>query len=68
MNRKAYYGAFGGQYVAESLMNTLEELDAAFEEAIRDPEFSNNTTIIWNSMSGERHRCITRSVSVKSTA
>ena len=33
MNRKAYYGAFGGQYVAESLMNTLEELDAAFEEA-----------------------------------
>ena len=39
MNRKAYYGAFGGQYVAESLMNTLKELDAAFEEAIRDPEF-----------------------------
>lgn len=39
MNRKAYYGEFGGQYVAESLMNTLEELDAAFEEAIRDPEF-----------------------------
>ena len=36
MNRKAYYGEFGGQYVAESLMNTLEELDAAFEEEIRD--------------------------------
>ena len=27
MNQKAYYGEFGGQYVAESLMNTLEELD-----------------------------------------
>lgn len=39
MNRKAYYGEFGGQYVTESLMNTLEELDAAFEEAVRDPEF-----------------------------
>lgn len=39
MNRKAYYGEFGGQYVAESLMNTLEELDAAFEEAVRNPEF-----------------------------
>ena len=39
MNRKAYYGEFRGQYVAESLMNTLEELDAAFEEAIRDSEF-----------------------------
>ncbi len=39
MDRKAYYGEFGGQYVAESLMKTLEELDAAYEEAIRDPEF-----------------------------
>ena len=39
MNTNAYYGEFGGQYVAESLMNTLEELDAAFEEASRDPEF-----------------------------
>lgn len=68
MNRKAYYGAFGGQYVAESLMNTLEELDAAFEEATAIRNFSNNTTIIWNSMSGERPRYITRSVSVKSTA
>ena len=39
MNKKAYYGEFGGQYVAESLMNTLEELDHAFEEAIKDEEF-----------------------------
>ena len=39
MNQKAYYGKFGGQYVAESLMNTLEELDAAFEAAIKDPKF-----------------------------
>lgn len=39
MNEKAYYGAYGGQYVAESLMNTLEELDMAFEKAIRDPAF-----------------------------
>jgi len=36
---KRYYGEFGGQYVAESLMNTLQELDAAYEGAIRDPEF-----------------------------
>lgn len=39
MNSKAYYGKFGGQFVSEFLMNTLEELDTAFEEAIRDPEF-----------------------------
>lgn len=34
-----YYGKYGGQYVSESLMNTLEELEQAFEEAIRDPKF-----------------------------
>jgi tryptophan synthase beta subunit len=39
MNKKAYYGEFGGQYVSESLMNTLTEVDEAFEEAIHDPEF-----------------------------
>ncbi len=38
-NEKAYYGEYGGQYVAESLMNPLAEIDAAFEEAIRDPKF-----------------------------
>lgn len=36
---KRYFGTFGGQYVAESLMNTLEEVNEAFEEAIRDDEF-----------------------------
>lgn len=39
MNSKAYYGRFGGQFVAEPLMGTLEELDAAFESAMKDPEF-----------------------------
>ena len=39
MNKKAYYVNFGGQYVSESLMNTLAEVDKAFEEAIHDPEF-----------------------------
>lgn len=34
-----YYGEFGGQYVAESLMNTLNELETAFDEAMQDPEF-----------------------------
>jgi tryptophan synthase beta subunit len=34
-----YYGSFGGQYVSESLMNTLEELETAFEQAIQDSSF-----------------------------
>ena len=40
MERKQerYYGEFGGQYVSESLMNTLDELDKAYEEAIHDED------------------------------
>ncbi len=34
-----YYGEFGGQFVSESLMNVLDELDVAFEEAIHDEAF-----------------------------
>lgn len=34
-----YYGQFGGQYVSESLMNTLKELETAFNDAMNDPEF-----------------------------
>lgn len=38
MNNKQY-GEYGGQYVAESLMNTLKELETAYREAIKDPDF-----------------------------
>lgn len=33
------YGEFGGQYVSESLMNTLKELENSYNEAANDPEF-----------------------------
>ena len=33
------FGAFGGRYVPETLIPALDELDAAFAEAARDPEF-----------------------------
>ncbi|WP_294157071.1 tryptophan synthase subunit beta [uncultured Clostridium sp.] len=33
------YGEFGGQYVSELLMNTLKELEDAYNEAINDPKF-----------------------------
>lgn len=38
MKNKAY-GEYGGQYVAESLMNTLKELENAYRETIADAEF-----------------------------
>lgn len=38
-NNERYFGEFGGQFVSESLMNVLEELDQTYEEAIHDKEF-----------------------------
>lgn len=33
------YGEFGGQYVSESLMSTLKDLEEAYNEAINDPNY-----------------------------
>ena len=38
-NNERYFGEFGGQFVSESLMNVLEELDQVYEEAIHDEVF-----------------------------
>ena len=35
----ARFGQFGGQYVPESLMDCLAELEAGFNSALKDPEF-----------------------------
>ena len=33
------YGRFGGQFVPETLMTALIELETAYDEAIADPDF-----------------------------
>lgn len=38
--QKGRYGKFGGQYVPETLMSALLELEAAYEEASQDPTFA----------------------------
>src|SRR5680860_170561 len=35
------YGRFGGQFVPETLMTALIELEKAYDEAIADPAFTN---------------------------
>lgn len=37
---KTHYGIYGGQYVAETLMAPLKELEAAYESAKKDPAFA----------------------------
>lgn len=36
--RKGYFGRFGGQFVPETLMAPLKELESAYETFIQDPE------------------------------
>ena len=36
---KGRYGIFGGQYIPETLMNAVEELEEAYARYSQDPEF-----------------------------
>jgi tryptophan synthase beta chain len=38
--RGPYFGQFGGRFVPEALIAALDELDAAFTEAMADPQFT----------------------------
>ena len=38
-NSQTHYGPYGGQYIAETLMTPLHELEQAYDEARRDPAF-----------------------------
>lgn len=37
--RKGHFGEFGGQYVAETLMPAINELEKAFYKYVKDPDF-----------------------------
>lgn len=39
MGKVGRYGMFGGQYVPETVMNAVHELETAYEEAKADPTF-----------------------------
>lgn len=41
MNKNAYYGEFGGQFVPETIMNALFELEIEYEKTLSDKEFQN---------------------------
>ena len=40
MNKNGRFGIYGGQYISETLMNALYELEKSFNEAMADPEFT----------------------------
>ena len=49
---RGYFGHFGGAYVPEILMPALEELEAAFIAANRDPEFRDELGLLLRDFAG----------------
>ncbi|MDE7293350.1 MAG: tryptophan synthase subunit beta [Oscillospiraceae bacterium] len=47
MNTKGRYGEFGGQYVPETVMNAVNELEAAYNKYKDDPEFNNDLAVMY---------------------
>ncbi len=51
-NKKGRFGAHGGQYVPETLMNAIIELENAYEYYKNDPDFNRELTELLNNYAG----------------
>ena len=54
--KKGRYGIHGGQYIPETLMNAVIELDEAYEHYKNDPEFQAELTELLNEYAGRPSR------------
>ena len=50
--RKGRFGEFGGQYIPETLMNAVIELENAYNHYKNDPEFVKELEFWFNSYAG----------------
>ena len=55
-NLNGRFGVHGGQYIPETLMNAVIELEAAYNEAKADPAFQNELTTLFNDYAGRPSR------------
>ena len=53
---KGRYGEFGGQYVPETLMNAVNELEEAYNKYSKDPEFINELNYLYAEYAGRPSR------------
>src|SRR5690606_25527816 len=51
-DERGYYGEFGGRFVPETLIPALDELTAAYKEAMADPEFQNQLAHLQRTYTG----------------
>ena len=52
MEKKGYFGPFGGRFVPETLFAALEELDRAYGKLKSDPAFQGELAELLNRYSG----------------
>ena len=50
--KKGRFGDFGGQYVPETVMNAVNELDAAYEKYRNDPDFIKELETLYRDYAG----------------
>ena len=55
-NPRGRFGVHGGQYIPETLMNAVIELEAAYDEAKADPAFQAELTALFNEYAGRPSR------------
>ena len=55
-NPRGRFGVHGGQYIPETLMNAVIELEAAYDEARADPGFQEALTALFNDYAGRPSR------------
>lgn len=53
---KGRFGVHGGQYIPETLMNAMNELEEAYKKYKDDPEFVNELTTMFNEYAGRPSR------------
>ncbi|MCD7748366.1 MAG: tryptophan synthase subunit beta [Firmicutes bacterium] len=56
MNEKGRFGIHGGQYIPETLMNAVNELEEAYNHYKDDPEFNRELTELLNEYAGRPSR------------
>ena len=55
-NERGRFGAYGGQYIPETLMNAVIELEAAYLQLKDDPAFNRELTALLNDYAGRPSR------------
>ena len=54
--KKGRFGDYGGQYIPETLMNAVIELEQAYEHYKNDPEFNTELSMLFNEYAGRPSR------------